>query len=114
METLVLNHVTSLATADKAASIVITNNLNLTDLTVSADKVDVLNVSVNDQLETVDFTGLATVGTATSATVDVKQNKLTASLAKDTYQAATATVDAGSYTSTSGLKTLKTFLLLLN
>ena len=110
METLVLNHTTSLATTDKASSIVVTNNLNLTDLTVSADKVDVLNVSVNDQLETVDFTGLATIGTATSATVDVKQNKLTASLAKDGYQAASATADAGSYTSSSGLKTLKTFL----
>jgi hypothetical protein len=110
METLVLNHTTSLATTDKASSIVVTNNLNLTDLTVSADKVDVLNVSVNDQLETVDFTGLATVGTATSATVDVKQNKLTASLAKDGFQAAAATADAGSYTSSSGLKTLKTYL----
>jgi hypothetical protein len=109
METLVLNHTTSLASTDKAASIVVTNNLNLTDLTLSADKVDVLNVSVNAQLETVDFTGLATIGTATSATVDVKQNKLTASLAKDSYQAATA-ADAGSYTSTSGLKTLKTYL----
>ena len=113
LESVTLDHTTALATGDKAAALVITDNNNLESATYSADKVDTLTVTGNVQLETIDFTGLATVGTATSVTIDVKNNKLTASLAKDAYNAASA-ADAGSYTSTSGMNTLKTYLTAAN
>ena len=113
LESVTLDHTTALATGDKAAALVITDNNNLESATYSADKVDTLTVTGNVQLETIDFTGLATVGTATSVTIDVKNNKLTASLAKDAYQAAAA-ADAGSYTSASGMVTLKTYLTAAN
>ena len=113
LESVTLDHTTALATGDKAAALVITDNNNLESATYSADKVDTLTVTGNVQLETIDFTGLATVGTATSVTIDVKNNKLTASLAKDAYQAAAA-ADAGSYTSASGMATLKTYLTAAN
>ena len=113
LESVTLDHTTALATGDKAAALVITDNNNLESATYSADKVDTLTITGNVQLETIDFTGLATVGTATSVTIDVKNNKLTASLAKDAYQAAAA-ADAGSYTSASGMVTLKTYLTAAN
>ena len=113
LESVTLDHTTALATGVKGVTAKITDNSNLESATYSADKVDTLNVQDNAQLETINFTGLATVGTATSVTVDVKNNKLTASLAKDAYQAAAA-ADAGSYTSASGMVSLKTYLTAAN
>ena len=114
LETVTLDHTTALKTGIKGVTAKITDNANLTNVRYSADKVDTLNVSDNAQLETIDFTGLATVGTATSVTVDVKDNKLTSTLAKDAFDAASATTDSGSYTSSSGMATLKTYLTAAN
>jgi hypothetical protein len=99
---------TSAATAEKAASLTVSGNAKLASLTYSADKVDNLVVTNNAKLATVDFTGLATIGN-TTATVNITSNNFTASKAKDDYNAATA-ADAGSYTTTSGMETLKTYL----
>ncbi|MDC0872727.1 hypothetical protein OAP80_04920 [Flavobacteriaceae bacterium] len=113
LASLVLDHTTNLtsdaATAPKAASLNVTNNVKLTSLTYSADLVDDLTVTGNDDLETVDFTGLAKIG-STTADVNITDNNFTASLAKDNAQA-TAAADSGAYTSTSGIATLKTYLI---
>jgi len=128
VSTLELDHTTDLnfygTTADrKSVSLTVTGNSELTSLTSSADKIMTLAVNDNDKLTTVDFTGLATFGTATTTSnpvVDVYDNDLTASQASDTDDGLTqyaigsgATSDAadlGSYTTTSGLNTLKTYL----
>ena len=121
LETVVLDHTTSLAPAvgttkaDAGATVSIKGNTNMTSLTFGADDVDSLTVTGNSALTTIDFTGLEDAGTATTATVLIKQNSLTATEAKDTYNATTAgTVDLGSYTSTSGMSTLKTYLTAVN
>ena len=109
LETVTFDHTTDLAATDKGASVSITGNTNMTSLTWSADDVDSLTVTGNTALTTIDFTGLADAGTATSATVAISNNGLVATEAKDTYNAATAS-DIGSFTSTSGMSTLKTYL----
>jgi hypothetical protein len=109
LETVTLDHTTDLAATDKGASVSITGNTNMTSLTWSADDVDSLTVTGNSALTTIDFTGLADAGTATAATVSIKQNGLVATSAKDTYNAATA-ADAGTFESASGMGTLKTYL----
>jgi hypothetical protein len=126
ISTVELDHTTDLnfygTTADrKSVSLTVTGNSELTSLTSSADKIMTLAVNDNDKLTTVNFTGLATFGTATTDSnpvVDVYDNDLTASNASDTddgltQYAVNGTDDAddlGSYTTTSGLNTLKTYL----
>ena len=128
ISTVELDHTTDLnfygTTADrKSVFLKVTGNSELTSLTSSADKIMTLAVNDNDKLTTVNFTGLATFGTATTSSnpvVDVYDNDLTASNASDTDDGLTqyaigsgATTDAadlGSYTTTSGLNTLKTYL----
>ena len=126
ISTVELDHTTDLnfygVTADrKSVSLTVTGNSELTSLTSSADKIMTLAVNDNDKLTTVNFTGLATFGTATTSSnpvVDVYDNDLTASNASDTddgltQYAVNGTDDAddlGSYTTTSGLNTLKTYL----
>ena len=113
-------------TTDKAATVVIQNNNNLLELTWSADKVNALTVEGNDDLATVDFDGLALIGEAT-ATANIRNNDLSASNATDAWgdnngdddDADTGegegseegtSVDDGSYTTESGLGSLKTWL----
>ena len=112
LESLTMDHTTVVSTAAKGATVKIDGNTNMTSLTFSADKVKSLTVNGNSQLATVNFTGLATMGTATSAVALVKGNALVATSAKDAYNAAvSATVaDAGAFVSTSGMKTLVTYL----
>ena len=43
-------------------SVVVTDNESLETLNVSTDKIETLTVTGNDDLTTVDFTGLATFG----------------------------------------------------
>ncbi|MDB2366555.1 hypothetical protein N9V49_03515 [Flavobacteriaceae bacterium] len=128
ISTVELDHTTDLnfygTTADRTSvSLTVTGNSELTSLTSSADKIMTLAVNDNDKLTTVNFAGLATFGTASTSVnpvVDVYDNDLTASQASDTDDGLTqyaigsgATSDAadlGSYTTTSGLNTLKTYL----
>ena len=126
LESVTFDHTTSLQAAvaattapvaaaiaqDKGATVEITGNINMTSLIWKADDVDSLTVTGNTQLATINFDGLKDAGAATTVTVDVSGNALVASAAKDTYNAAvSATVaDAGTYTSASGMSTLKTYL----
>jgi len=110
LETVTLDHVTELGKDIKGVTVAITGNTNMTSLTWGADDVSSLTLTGNTQLETIDFTGLADAGTATAVTVAVNNNKLVATAAKDTFDAAAATVDTGAFTSTSGMSTLKTYI----
>ena len=130
ISTIELDHTTDLnfhgATTDRGyVTLTITGNSELTSLTNSADKIMTLNVQDNDKLTTVNFTGLATFGTATSSvnpTVDVYDNDLTATQANDTDDGLTQysidgtndASDLGNYTGTSGMNTLKTYLTAVN
>jgi hypothetical protein len=121
-----LDHTTDLnfhgATADRTSvSLTVTGNSEMTTLHNSGDKVFTMDVTSNAKLATVDFTGMATAGTGaadTYPTVDVYSNALVASQASDTDDGLTqydvdGTNDAddlGSYTTTSGIGTLKTYL----
>jgi len=130
ISTIELDHTTDLnfhgATTDRGyVTLTITGNSELTSLTNSADKIMTLNVQNNDKLTTVNFTGLATFGTATTSvnpTVDVYDNDLTATQANDTDDGLTQysidgtndASDLGNYTGTSGMNTLKTYLTAVN
>jgi hypothetical protein len=121
-----LDHTTDLnfngATADRTSvSLTVTGNSEMTTLHNSGDKVYTMNVTSNAKLATVDFTGMATAGTgaaSTYPTVDVYSNAMVASSASDTDDGLTQydvdgtndATDLGSYTTTSGIGTLKTYL----
>ncbi|MDA7698884.1 hypothetical protein N8795_02075 [Flavobacteriaceae bacterium] len=109
LETVTLDHTTTLGTSDKGATVSITGNTNMTSLTWSADDVDSLTITGNTQLATINFEGLKDVGTSVAATINIQSNALVASVAKD-QKDAVATTDLGSYTSTSGMATLKLYL----
>jgi len=108
------------ATAHASSNLIVKNNAELTSLTYKGSAVKVLTVTGNDKLTTIDFTGLTTVGAA--ADVDIWDNDLTASRAEDTIDGTAAgsdvtldgvgadTADKGTYTTTSGMATLKTYL----
>jgi hypothetical protein len=132
LETLTLGHstiATKGTTPVTNGGLVITNNDNLLSLTVSkADKLGTLTITGNSDLATLDFDALkaansnsATVapsvsigGTMTTAlAVTVSANDLTAQTAQDKTETAAETAakkDVGSFTSTSGLSDLKTYL----
>jgi len=124
----VFDHTTELnyvgaTTDDTNADVTITNNLAMTSLSWSADKVRKLQVTGNTAMTSMTMTGLATVGTATAGPdVDIYSNNLTASAATDTddgtsqYNSGTAAatntsakLDLGSYTHSTGLNTLSTY-----
>jgi phosphoribosylanthranilate isomerase len=88
----------------------VTGNTNLETFHFFADDVKSLTLQTNAKLSKIDFTGLKDLGGATTATVLVSGNKLSASAVADAYDATPATSDTGSYTSTSGMSTLKTYL----
>jgi len=94
------------------------DNDSLESLTVSSDKIETLTVKNNDNLTTLDFTGLTTFGEKGKPSVTINDNNLSAT-AENTEDDPTATAattadfkanDKGSFTSTSGMSTLKTYL----
>jgi hypothetical protein len=107
------------ATADKAVSVSVDGNAELTSLTISMDDVEDLSITDNPKLATIAATGLADNGTSTSASAAVYNNAFVASSVKDTYETAATradddwaqggSLDAGSITTDSGLKTLGTW-----
>ena len=132
LETLTLGHETI---ANKATTpvtnggLVVTDNDNLTSLIVSkADKLGTLKITGNGDLATLDFDALKAVNSnsATAApsvsigctmtaalVVTTSANALVAQTAQDKTETAaetTAKKDVGSFTSTSGLSDLKTYL----
>ena len=93
----------------------VTENASLESLTVSSDKIETLTVTGNDDLTTVDFTGLKTFGATGEPTVNIYDNDLTASKLTDSSDGTTnaangASGDLGTATSDSGISTLKTYL----
>ena len=96
-------------------TLTVKDNASLESLTVSSDKIETLDVSGNDDLTTLDFTGVTTFGATGEPSVTIQDNDLTASTAVDsddttaTDDGAAAT-DLGSFTTNSGMATLKTYL----
>ncbi len=95
--------------------VVVTDNESLETLNVSTDKIETLTVTGNDDLTTVDFTGLATFGATGKPTVSIYDNDLEATKFTDTIDV-TASVNGGATdigtinSGTSGMSTLKTYL----
>jgi len=115
------NHTTNMenkgsATANTSASFVVTDNLGLTTLHTTGDDVSTFTVTGNDALTSLDMTGLKDQGGATSATVNMWDNDLTATSASNTSDGETdkadgATGDNGSFDDgTSGMDSMKVYL----
>ncbi len=104
------------STANTSVSFVVTDNLGLTTLHTSGDDVSTFTVTGNDALTSIDMTGLKDQGGATSATVNMYDNDLTAVSASNTSDGETdksdgASGDAGSFDDgTSGMDTMKVYL----
>ena len=104
------------ATANTSVSFVVTDNLGLTKLHTTGDDVSTFTVTGNDALTELDMTGLKDQGGATSATVNLYDNDLTAVSASNTSDGETdkadgASGDAGSFDDgTSGMDTMKVYL----
>jgi hypothetical protein len=117
LTSLTLNHTTSLRStsttaAEKSVGVNVNTNASLTSLTAGMDDVSALQVYTNAVLATVDFTGLADDGTATTSWAHIYNNNLTFDLVKDGYDTGTTytLTDTGSTTGGGGIKTLKTWL----
>jgi len=104
------------ATANTSVSFIVTDNLGLTTLHTSGDDVSTFTVTGNDALTSIDMTGLKDQGGATSATVNMYDNDLTAVSASNTSDGETdvddgGVGDAGSFDDgTSGMDTMKVYL----
>ena len=111
MVNLTLDHTSYVTTTDKGVNVSIDDNADLEGLTINANLID--NLSIQRNADLVKITAGATLLTtgAATATIAIDNNNLTALVATDSYQAATAgTVDAGSYDDgTSGMKSFKTY-----
>lgn len=102
-------------------SIAVTNNSDLESLTITAGSVAVLTITGNADLETINGTGLTSIGaTAASNNVTITGNKLVASIAQDKTNAAACTScgnleanDLGGFTTASGMSTMKAYLALV-
>jgi len=111
---------TAAATAllKKDGSIVVTNNTDLTSLTITSKDAKTLTITGNAELATISASGLATIGatTTTGPTVNIYGNNFTATKSEDKENTATTLTstgganDLGSFTTTSGMETLKTYL----
>jgi len=116
LETLVLGHTGSpVAADDDEASLTINNNTELSSLTVdSLVNADKLHITGNTSLETISFAKLAGVGVGEVPNVDISNNNLSATTVENDSAGATdaaiAAGGTGSIVSTSGIKTLKTYL----
>ena len=104
------------STANTSVSFVVTDNLGLTKLHTTGDDVSTFTVTGNDALTELDMTGLKDQGGATSATVNLYDNDLTAVSASNTSDGETdkadgASGDAGSFDDgTSWMDTMKVYL----
>ena len=98
-------------------SVVVTNNEDLEELTVSSNKLETFTVTGNGSLETVDFTGVKTFGSAGKPNVTVHSNNIIATSAQDKTNATSCTDcgdgeanDLGGFVTTSGIATMKAYL----
>jgi len=93
----------------------VVDNSSLESLTVSSDKVENLTVTGNDDLTTVDFTGITVDGSTGTPDVDIYDNDLEGSLDDEDDTASTKNGagevnDLGSVSTDSGLNTIKAYL----
>ncbi|MDC0515222.1 hypothetical protein OAN99_05340 [Flavobacteriaceae bacterium] len=96
-------------------AVTVKDNASLESLTVSSDKIETLDISGNDDLTTLDFTGVTTFGATGKPNVTIQDNDLTATTAVDSDDTTAtsdgaASTDLGSFTTNSGMATLKTYL----
>ena len=98
-------------------SVVVTDNTELTTLTISSSDLAVLTITGNTDLETIEGSGILTIGaTAASNIVKIYSNNLIATKSTDKVNtASTLTADGqkndlGKFVSVSGMDTLKTYL----
>jgi len=105
------------ATDDKAVSVTVNGNAELTTLTIGMDDVEVLNITSNPKLATLSgASALKDNGTSLTTNVDIHQNAFVADLVRDTKEdgstaiTAGSTSDLGSITTASGLKDLDAYL----
>jgi len=93
-------------------AIVVTNNDDLTSLTIGSSNLKTLTVTNNSDLATIDGSAIKAAGATAGINVAVWGNALTASVAKE-LTAATATANStGNFTTSSGMGTLAAFLAL--
>ncbi|MDA9811976.1 hypothetical protein N9C07_07160 [Flavobacteriaceae bacterium] len=117
LETLSIDLTFAAGTATSAVidgSVSITDNESLESLTVSSDKIETLTITGNDDLTTLDFTGVEAIGATGEAVVNIFDNDLTASSMTDSDDGTTDVAnggsgDLGSITTTSGIGTLSTY-----
>ena len=93
----------------------VTGNSSLESLTVSSDNLENVEITANDDLTTLDFTGVTKIGATGTAVVNIYNNDLTATKLTDSDDGTTDVANGGSgdlgkVTSTSGMSTLKTYL----
>ena len=99
-------------------SVIVENNNALTTLTISSSNLETLTIKGNDDLTTIDGTGIVALGATAKPTVTIEDNDLTASASVDAEDT-TATADGasssdlGSISTDSGMDTLKTYLALV-
>ena len=92
---------TGTATADTGSALDVTNNADVSSLTVSLNSMDDLDVDVNAALATLDFSGVTAIGAG--ANVSITGNALDAASITETDNSAnTGSIDDGS----SGMDTL--------
>ena len=105
-------------TAKLDGNIAVTNNSDLESLTLSGASVTTLDIRTNADLETINGTGLTSIGvTVASNDVKISGNKFSASIAQDKTNAAGCTTcgnlqanDLGGFTTSSGMATMKVYL----
>ncbi len=101
---------------DDAVTVNITNNDDLTSLTLGFDDVDSLTINGNADLATIDATALTDNGASSSAFVRIDANDFTADLIREQVEDPSASVttgassDLGQITTASGIKTLDPYL----
>jgi hypothetical protein len=121
IETLTIDTTMQAGTASDAVldgSVVVQNNAALTSLTISSSSLETLTITGNDDLTTIDGTGIIAIGATGEPTVTIEDNDLTATAsvdAEDTTATAdgAASTDLGSITTDSGMDTFKTYLALV-
>ena len=115
------SHTTKLyGTTDKAATLSVIGNAEITTLTIGSNNVDDLDITTNAKLATLSASSLTSNGASTVGTVDIYDNALVASLVRDSQESSATTalstyakgktVDGGAITSASGLSGLDTYL----
>jgi PBP1b-binding outer membrane lipoprotein LpoB len=121
IETLTIDTTMQAGTATDAVldgSVVVSNNDALTSLTISSSNLETLTITGNDDLTTIEGSGITAIGATGEPTVTIEDNDLTATASVDAEDTTAtddgaASTDLGSISTDSGMDTLKTYLALV-